>query len=139
MADGRRELWLTDLVQAFRELEEKPGGVVWLRNLYEWAALHRPERPKNYDSAIRATIQRHSSDAKDYESGAPDVFRKVGRGGWALRLPREEVPAKSTDLLVFVVTRMSREDFESAATREGGIAQDIARRVADVKRKFNMS
>jgi hypothetical protein len=62
------------------------GGRIDLQRLYgEVSTLRNAEPSDHYKSVVRATIQAHSTDAKSYIKGNPDVFEHVGRGIWGLR------------------------------------------------------
>jgi hypothetical protein len=64
---------------------ESSGGRADFRTLYREVPLLRDsDAPDNYDAVIRASIYAHSSAAKAYVKGNPDVFFK-DRGTWAIR------------------------------------------------------
>jgi hypothetical protein len=136
-SETHANLWLADIVLAFRHLQD--DGVVWLQNVYDWIRRNRKGLPRNFADVIRATIYRHSTDSKAYVPGNPDVFRKVAHGGWVLRLPKEDVPGKSTDLRVFVITHMSVEELQRFAGKGNEFIGEIDRRAEVIRDKFGMS
>lgn len=134
---NKPELWLTDVVLAFRTLE--PDGTVWLQNVYDWIRRNRSSLPPNFAAAIRATIYHHSSDSKAYISGNPDAFRKVAHGGWRLRFSGEEAPSKSADLRIFVLSKMTIAELESFVGRGDAIHVELDRRAEEVRKRFGIS
>jgi len=136
MTEDRKNTWLADVVLAFRAMD---NGRAWLTDIYEWIRLNRKDRPKSFDSVIRATIYAHSTDAAAYVPGNPDVFRNVARGLWELRFPDvEDIPQRSTNLQVFVLTQMTTEELQSFSGKGDEFRAEFDRRVEEVRKKFNM-
>ena len=129
-------MWLADIVTGFRALEEEPGGIVWLQNLYDWIRQHRPGLPKNFAAVIRSTIYHHSSDSDAYPVGNPDVFRKIAHGGWGLRHPMSTVPAKSTDLWALIISQMTVEEIVGFGD---SFPDELNRRTEEIRRRFGMA
>jgi len=74
--------WLGAIIGTMKQY----GGRIGLKDLYRDVSLLRnAELSDHYDAVVRATIQAHSSDAKTYKKGNPDVFKKIGHGVWGLR------------------------------------------------------
>lgn len=137
MPEEHPQMWLSDIVAAFRALEEEPGEIVWLQNVYDWIRQHRKQRPKNFADVIRATIYHHSSDSEAYVPGNPNVFRRIAHGGWALRHPKEATPSRSTDLWSFLISRMTVEEISALA---GPLfAQELDRRAEEIRQRFDMT
>ena len=137
MAEQRpqQQNWLPEVIIAIRE----SGGEAALPDIYHYVELHRRDLPGEYQSAVRATIYAHSSDAAAYVAGNPDVFYKVRRGVWALRHVDETLRGRSrVELLNFVVTKMTTAEFESFVGRPDEFQQELDRRVADVKQRYGM-
>ncbi|HEY7120762.1 MAG TPA: hypothetical protein VH475_29525, partial [Tepidisphaeraceae bacterium] len=63
--------WLTDIIRALRA----NGGEAPLPQLYRWIQRNRQsELPPNFTAAIRATLQRYCSSARQYDEHNPDLF-----------------------------------------------------------------
>ena len=75
--------WLLDVIYAIRRIGEEAT----LPEIYKQVAATREKLPMEWQAAIRATINRHSSTSSCYVPGSPDVFKSVCRGTWRLRLP----------------------------------------------------
>jgi len=77
--EAKHACWLPDVILALREL----GGEASLNDIYRKMLTQRGQReglPPEWRSAVRATIYAHSSDAKAYVPGNPDVFCRACRG-----------------------------------------------------------
>ena len=62
------------------------GGKASLHDLYREVSKRRlASLPDSYDSAVRATLQAHSSDSRCYLRANPDLFYPVAIGVWKLR------------------------------------------------------
>ena len=73
--------WIDEIVSAFEALE----GKARLSEVYEYIKNTTSRTlAKTWEATVRYTIQIHSSDAEAYRGG-PDLFRRLGRGYWALR------------------------------------------------------
>jgi hypothetical protein len=72
--------WLEDVMQSLKEL----GGTATLDQIGDLVAKKRAKTP-NFASTVRATIYNHSSDARGYRFGSPDLFRQIGKATWAIR------------------------------------------------------
>ena len=135
LANDPHNTWLADVVLSLRELE----GRAWLEDIYDWIKRHRRNLPPNYDSAVRATIYAHSTDAGAYVPGNPDIFYQLARGRWGLRFPKESVPNRSTYLPGFVLAQMSRKELESFTGRGKELLTELERRAAALQRKYHMT
>lgn len=72
--------WVEDIVQALKNL----GGRATLNQIYDEVKRIRTEPlPVTYKATIRERIESHSSDSNNFKG--KDLFRKVGKGVWALR------------------------------------------------------
>ena len=87
--------WLEYVVKAFENL----GGVASYKQLYEEILLIRNGKfSDSWKAAVRATIERNSSDSSAY-GGKNDIFYSVdglGNGIWGLR---EYTSEEETDIL----------------------------------------
>lgn len=73
--------WIDEIVNAFESL----GGKAKLPEIYEYIRdTTVRDLPDTWDATVRYTIQIHSSDSDTYKGGR-DLFRRLGRGYWALR------------------------------------------------------
>lgn len=76
-----------DIVQALKNL----GGVATLQQIYdEVKRIRKVPLPVSWQANIREGIESHSSDSKRFRG--KDLFRKVGKGTWALREYVEGTP-----------------------------------------------
>ena len=72
--------WVEDIEQALKNL----GGQATLSLIYEEVKrIRKDPLPTTWTSSIRERIEAHSSDSHNFKG--KDIFRKVGRGTWALR------------------------------------------------------
>jgi hypothetical protein len=73
--------WVDEIVSAFKAL----GGKAKYSELYEYIEnTTSRDLPDTWDATVRYTIQLHSSDSDTYKGGR-DLFRRLGRGYWALK------------------------------------------------------
>lgn len=73
--------WVDEIIKAFEAL----GGKAKLSELYEYIEdTTSRDLPETWDATVRYTIQIHSSDSDTYRGGR-DLFRRLGRGYWALK------------------------------------------------------
>ena len=136
MADASNNNWLPDIIAAIRST----GGQATLLQIYRWIERNRSNLPTEYQSVVRATIYAHSTDARAYVQGNPDVFYNVERGVWGLRHPKETIPGRSESaLLAFVLSQMSREELGSFSGRGQEFRAEINRRIEDARRKYHMT
>lgn len=128
--------WLLDIIFALRDL----GGVGWLQDIYHRISLNRPNLPPNWESVIRATIQAHSSDAKQFDTRNPDVFYHAeGRGRWGLRQPEKSIAGRSREaLMVQALAEITREEFESCHGHEQELSCLLEDKIVEIKRRFKM-
>ena len=137
MADQRpaQRNWLPEVIIAIRE----SGGRAGLAQIYRYVELHRRDLPGEYQSAVRATIYQHSTDAGGYVPGNPDVFYKVARGVWGLRHLDETLSGRSrVGLMSLALSQMTVEEFRPFADRPDAFRQELDRRVADLERRYGM-
>jgi hypothetical protein len=128
--------WLPDVIRAIQAV----GGSASLSQIYRWIERTRTGLPDEWEAAVRATIYHHSSDAKAYKKGNPDVFCNKDRGVWAVRDKTEVLTGKTdNDLFLQVLTSMSREELESFSGRGDALQQHIKARVAELKTKYKIS
>ena len=77
--------WVDDIKAALIEL----GGEATLQEIYKKVKDIRLRSGRSWTAAAEATIRRtiedHSSDSENFRGD--DIFKKIGRGKWALRLP----------------------------------------------------
>lgn len=76
--------WLEDIVEALRAL----GGSADYEQIYAEVAARRTGLPATWKQTIQGTIERASSDSKNYRAGRPDLFyavRGIHGGAWGLR------------------------------------------------------
>ncbi len=77
--------WVDDIRAALMEL----GGQASLHEIYKKVKDIRVRSGRSWTAAAEATIRRtiedHSSDSENFRGD--DIFKKVGRGEWALRRP----------------------------------------------------
>lgn len=80
--------WLDWIVKALENL----GGKSSYYRLYNEILRIRPGPfPRSWQAIVRRTIETHSSDSDNFQTGYPDLFYSVagiGRGEWGLRPPR---------------------------------------------------
>jgi hypothetical protein len=73
--------WKTEIQRAIQAL----NGEAELAEIYEYIRSHSPrDLPNSWPQIIRYTIQTNSSDSLSFR-GKHDLFKKVGKGRWALR------------------------------------------------------
>jgi Apea-like HEPN len=73
--------WRTEIKNALQAL----NGEAELSEIYEYVRVHsKRELPNSWPQIIRFTIQTNSSDSLSFR-GKSDIFKKVGKGRWALR------------------------------------------------------
>lgn len=138
MPDSNMQEWLPTIIDAVRQL----GGRARLSDIYRWVELHRDHLPPEYKALVRATIYSHSTDAKAYVPGNPDVFRRLGYGEWGLRFTDETIHGRSeTDLVRLVWDSMTAEERGMYASEDGGhgLFREVTRRVEIARRKYHMN
>ncbi|MEX0774166.1 MAG: hypothetical protein WD042_00485 [Phycisphaeraceae bacterium] len=135
MADKANNNWLADIISAMRAL----GGGALLRDIYRWVQRHRSDLPTEHESVVRATIYAHSTDARAYVQGNPDVFKNVSRGEWGLRFPDDDIPThrmSETDWFVHLLDKMTPEEVKSYSGRGEALIEDIRRRVREAQTRY---
>lgn len=127
--------WLPDIICAF----QAAGGSARLPQIYRWIQLNRRPLPTEWQAAIRADIYHHSSDAKAYVQGNPDIFFKQSYGLWALRYPSEKVIGKTdNDLFYQVLYSMNREQLESYSGKGDALIAYVNGEVDTLKKKYKI-
>jgi hypothetical protein len=127
--------WLPDIICALQSL----GGIARLKQIYHWIHLNRQNLPPEWEAVIRAAIYSHSSDAKAYVIGNPDIFINQGRGLWALRYPQEKVGGKSySDLSSQILANMSIGQFQSFSGKGDEFIAHIHKEVDKLKEKYKI-
>jgi len=135
MSDSSNENWLPDIITAVRSL----GGRARLKDIYRWVERNRSNLPSEYQAVVRATIYAHSSDAKGYVSGNPDVFDNIARGEWGLRFPDETMIGRSElNLLSFVLNQFTQEDLERFAGQGEALKAELHRRMDKARSKYQI-
>ncbi|HEY4328491.1 MAG TPA: hypothetical protein VGN88_02050 [Phycisphaerae bacterium] len=132
--------WLIDISNAMH----KHGGCASLQQIYRYVHQNRSNLPAEYEAVVRASIYAHSTDAKAYKKGNPDIFIRIRRGMWGMRFPEDFVPGRSNkDLRSIAFTNMLREmnteAMQSLAGRPGAFEAEINRRIMEVRRKYHIS
>src|SRR5688572_10386365 len=104
--------WLTDIIRGLRSL----GREGRLQDLYRWIQRNRHEAlPPNYESAIRATLQRYCSTARQYDPNNPDLFVNSDRGWWGQRKVVDPAAVKLNKMDVFTMAVDSLSEDELKA------------------------
>jgi len=128
--------WLPDVIRAIQDA----GGSASLYQVYSWIGRNRQGLPGEWKAAIRATIYLHSSHAKGYKQGNPDVFCNKGRGVWALRYSSEVVLGKTdNDLFIQAIASFSKEELESFSGKGDAFEHHVKDRAAQLKLKYKIS
>jgi hypothetical protein len=127
--------WVTDIVIALRSV----GGQAPLSSLYRKIQGHRNKLPENWKSCIRATLQNHCKESKQYREPGPDLFRAPERGVWSLRkiAEPETVKLNKDDLWVLVFQRMSATDLADLSKNRDPL-ELLNQKVADINRELLM-
>jgi hypothetical protein len=124
---------LPDVIRAFRAA----GGTATLKQVYRWIQSNRPTLPTEWESAIRACIYAHSSDAGAFIAGNPDVFFNESRGVWGLRHPDDTVLGKTDqDFFTQVLVSMSEEEFKPYSGSGNDLIAEVKRRANELKKKY---
>ena len=128
--------WLPEVILALKT----GGGTGTLSQIYRRIQGKRRNLPDEWKAVIRAIIYAHSSDAKAYKQGNPDVFCNKDRGVWALRYPSEVVFGKTDyDLSVQVLASMTVEELKSFSSTGDAFWRHVNDRVAQLKQKYRIS
>jgi hypothetical protein len=127
--------WLPDIICAL----QSAGGAARLKQIYRWIQLNRRNLPTEWESVIRAAIYGHSSDAKAYKQGNPDIFFNKSRGLWGLRYPSDKVTGKTdNDLFYQALYTMSREQLESYSGKGDDLIEYVKGEVDKLKKKYKI-
>ena len=128
--------WLPDIISAIRDL----GGKARLAHIYREISKKRDDLPKEWEAAVRGTIYQHSSDAKGYMDGNPDVFYKAGHGVWGLRHPQNTIPGRSENaLFVQALAETSQDEFKLCVGDAQKMEQIMAEKIAKIKSRFKIT
>jgi hypothetical protein len=127
--------WLPDVIRAL----QAAGGSAGLPRIYRWIKSNRQNLPDEWEAAIRATIYYHSSDAKAYKPGNPDVFCRRSHGVWGLRYSEIVLGKTDKDLFGQAVASMSKEDWESFSGKRDAWWKHVSDLVAQLKVKYRIS
>ena len=75
--------WVDDVYHALKTL----GGHATLHEIYKVVEQRRKNAgrsiPKTLEATVRRTLEDHSSDSANFRG--VDLFKKIGRGEWAIR------------------------------------------------------
>ena len=127
--------WLPDIIIAIR----KRGGQASLTSIYSEIRKGRPNLPTEWESAVRATIYQHSSDARGFVEGNPDVFKYIRRGVWALRKPDDLIFGKSeSSLRSQALSDFTLADFESCRGDVNKLELLIQEKIQGIRKRFNL-
>jgi len=88
--------WVEDIIQALTNL----GGQATLTEIYkEIEHIRKEPLPNHWRANVRERIETHSSDSQNFKG--KDLFRKVDRGTWALRIQEKlNLPQAQTKEIV---------------------------------------
>ena len=84
IADDQESIsdWRTEIKNTIQVL----GGEAELSDIYDYILNHtKRDLPNSWPQIIRYTIQANSSDSSSFK-GKYDIFKKTGKGKWALRI-----------------------------------------------------
>ncbi|MFL5803142.1 MAG: Swt1 family HEPN domain-containing protein [Roseiflexaceae bacterium] len=90
IADDQENIsdWRTEIKNTIQAL----GGEADLSDIYNYILNHtKRDLPNSWPQIVRYTIQANSSDSISFK-GKVDIFKKVGKGKWALRVDETEIP-----------------------------------------------
>jgi hypothetical protein len=128
--------WLADIIWALRGLE----GAASLPQIYRHIENHRSCLPTEWKSAVRATIYVHSSNAKAFVKGNPDVFKRLERGVWGLRLPKDFIDGRSEQALSSAAFQeMTIEEFQGCQGDAEKLFALVHARMAGIRKRFRMT
>ncbi len=105
--------WVEDIIQAFLNL----GGEATLGQIYnEVSKIRKKPLQNKWLHTVQGTIYRHSSDSRNFQGN--DLFRKVGKGVWALQEqvePLKEVTSVNKSSIFISRSYLPTESFEEIA------------------------
>jgi len=105
--------WVEDIIQAFLNL----GGEATLSQIYnEVSKIRKIPLQNKWLHIVQSTIYRHSSDSRIFQGN--DLFRKVGKGVWALQEqvePLKEVTSVNKSSISISRSYLPTESFEEIA------------------------
>ena len=118
--------WPGDIIHAMHAL----GGKGRLNQIYHQIEATRSDLPDNWTAVVRATIYQHSSDASGYVDGNPDLFCRISRGVWGLRVPRDIALLRLSDeFQQQALSEITLEEFRSC----GGDQENLNRLIDEKK------
>ncbi len=128
--------WLREIIIAMRPL----GGKGRLNQIYHQIEANRSHLPDNWKAAVRTTIQEHSSDARRYVEGNPDVFCHISRGVWGLRDPWEIALLRlPEELRSRARSEITEEEFRPCAGDKDKLERLVRQKEADLRQRFGIS
>lgn len=125
--------WLLDIIMAIREC----GGEASLKEIYGHIQRSRTVLPAEWQSVVRASIYRHSSDSPVRTAEDPNVFQRAGRGIWALRHQEDTLTGDSRQaIFALALSKITAEEFAAARDTPQGVEELFRRKVRAIKDRY---